>query len=101
MYLIWYYNSIKYIKNKKIKYNYIISTSGPNITHFIAKYAKKINKEAIWISDFRDLWKPYDLIEKGLFLTNKIENSLEHSIIKDSDLIINISKPLHENNLIQ
>lgn len=80
--------AIREIKNEKI--NCILTSSPPHSVHIIGLMIKKIVPKIRWIADFRDPWMtPFS---KGLYLTcslsNRIERRLEHSVIKNADLVL-------------
>ena len=96
--------AIREIKNDKI--NCILTSSPPYSVHIIGLMIKKIVPKIRWIADFRDPWMtPFS---KGLYLTsslsNRLERRLEHSIIKNADLVLTTTDLLankfkHEYNI--
>lgn len=70
----------------------IISSSAPYSCHIIAeKLSKKYNIK--WIADFRDPWVSNAFADHGTFL-KVIYKYFEKKIVKNSDRIISVSKPI-------
>ncbi len=75
----------------------IITTGPPHSVHFVGKYAKR--KTGVrWIADFRDPWTQvyYNQMMPRTVLTEKIDSSLERSVLKSADEVIVISKSMAE-----
>lgn len=47
-------NATNEIRKQNCKYDVIISSHGPEASHYIGRSCKKIQNDAIWIADFRD-----------------------------------------------
>lgn len=90
---LWAINSLHFLKTSDKGYDVIISSSLPASVTWVGSYAKKINPQALWIADFRDLWSLNHLIE-FTFLSKKIDSFLERKFLKDCDLITTVSEDL-------
>ncbi len=87
--LLWYIPNI--IKINKIRKNnnfdYIISSSPPNVVHFIGKFFK--NRNNIWIADFRDPWEKRYSNKHSLM--NFIDGKIKLKTILKANIITCIS----------
>ena len=93
--VFWYPKVKKYIKINKnhLKFDVIFSTSPMFTNHLVAKQIKKINANAILISDFRDFhYLENSQYKKGIkaFLNKKLESNC----IKRSDKVCFISEAM-------
>lgn len=80
---------------RKEKFNAIISSSSPVITHLVAKKLKK-EFNLPWVADFRDLWT----LNHNYFYPSWrkfFETRLELKILKTSDALVTVSMPLVDN----
>jgi len=94
--LFWYINVIRYLnKNTSLinETNIVLSTSPAFSNHLIAKFIKKKNKSIKWIADFRD-FHFLKTTENKKDLKSLINQNLENSIIKKSDIITFISQSM-------
>ncbi|WP_461206455.1 glycosyltransferase family protein [Clostridium sp. DL1XJH146] len=83
----------KIIKEEKIEVIY--TTSCPYSTHLIGyELAKEIPIK--WIADFRDPWVSNPFIKNGPIL-ERINIGLEQKVVKKSDKVISVSKPIIDN----
>ncbi len=74
------------------KFDIILSSSSPVITHIVAKKLKE-KYHLSWLADFRDLWTqnndyPYSVFRK------RIEEKLEVQTMKTANALITVSDPL-------
>lgn len=80
----------KIIKSDKI--DVIFTTSGPYTSHIIGyKLAKNIDIK--WIADFRDPWVDNPFVHNS-FIVNLIYKNLEKKVVKRSDKVLSVSKPI-------
>lgn len=90
----WYKYAIKAGNDllEKEKFDAIISSSPPHISHLVAN--KLIKKTKIpWIADFRDLWTQ-DHYYPFSFLRKIFERRLEIRTLKSTSALVTISQPL-------
>jgi len=71
----------------------VVSTYAPYACHVIAYNLKKEQIAKQWIADFRDLWTDHHNF-KGLFPFTYVERNLERLLMKQTDAITTVSKPL-------
>ena len=90
---LWKRPALDQIKNRK--FDVVVSTFGPYVTHLIAEKIIKNKQAARWIADYRDLWVDHGLM-KGLFPFTLLERKLQYRINKQADLITTVSEPLAE-----
>ncbi len=90
--IFWYPKVKKYIKANKnqLKFDVIFSTSPMFTNHLVAKQVKKINANAILITDFRDFhYLANEQLKKGI--KSFLNKRLELKILKNADKITFIS----------
>ena len=77
------------------KIDVIFSSAPPYTTHLIAKSLSLSNKIP-WVADFRDPWTDrfYNYENKRLWLAQKLDKYLEHSVIKNADKCITVSRTI-------
>jgi phage pi2 protein 07 len=73
------------------KFEAIISTSPPEISHIIASQLKK-KFDINWIADFRDPWSQKFSNRKS-WLVNYFERRMEIKTISNADLLVSVTKP--------
>ncbi len=90
---LWKRPALKKIKDRK--FDAVVSSFGPYVSHLIAEKVI-LNKQAdIWVADYRDLWVDHGLM-KGLFPFTILENKLQYRINRRADFITTVSEPLAE-----
>ena len=79
----------------KYKIDAIFSSAPPYTTHLIAK-SLSISNKIPWVADFRDPWTDrfYNYENKRWWLTQKLDKYLEHSVIKNADRCISVSRTI-------
>ena len=77
------------------KIDAIFSSAPPYTTHLIAKSLSLSNKIP-WVADFRDPWidRFYNYENKRWWLAQKLDKYLEHSVIKNADKCITVSRTI-------
>ena len=77
------------------KIDVIFSSAPPYTTHLIAKSLSLSNKIP-WIADFRDPWTDrfYNYENKRWWPAQKLDKYLEHSVIKNADKCITVSRTI-------
>jgi len=84
----WIISGITQTKKLCQKYNpFLIISSYPISSHFIAAMIKKSNPEIKWIAEFPDLWSQNHIYPYTKFRQN-IDKILEKIVLKKSDKII-------------
>ena len=93
----WYPNAVKVgdgiIKHNKI--DAILSSAPPYTAHLIAKRLS-LSHNIPWVADFRDPWTDrfYNLENKRLWLTEKIDKYLETNVINIANKRITVSEAI-------
>lgn len=88
---------ITFIKNNK-GFDKIISSYGPTSAHILGYIAKKMNPQAFWLADYRDLWMSGNYYtEEKQNISKKIKILIEKIIIKESNEIVTVSNGLAKN----
>ena len=77
------------------KIDAIFSSAPPYTAHLIAKRLSLSNKIP-WVADFRDPWTDrfYNYENKRWWLAQKLDKYLEHSVIKNADKCITVSRTI-------
>lgn len=99
----WVAPSVRFLRNylKNHPVDVIITTGPPHSMHLIGLHLKKKFPGISWVSDFRDPWSEWDLLDvlktkKG---ARKKHQELEKKVLQLSDLVVSIS-PYHVDRLI-
>ncbi len=99
----WVVPSLKFLKDylKKHPVDAIITTGPPHSMHLIGLNLKKKFPNLVWVSDFRDPWSEWDLLDvlKTKERARRKHQALERKVLQNSDLVISIS-PYHVERLI-
>lgn len=82
----WFFPAKKWLMNSNKKWDFVISTCGPYVTHCVGYKAKVLNKTNFWVADYRDLWSHNELF-KGLFPFSLLEKYMESVILSKVDLL--------------
>ena len=92
---IWWSNLIL---NNKIKLNtdfdIVISTYGPQSSHFIAAYLKSINQDIKWVADYRDLWSISHLSYLPLWKKKQLMKIEYNLVAENASLVTTVSEEL-------
>ena len=88
----------KIIKNLSI--DLIFSSAPPPTLHLIAKRLARWSGLK-WIADFRDPWTGiyYFTDHRRMFLSRKIDERLERSVLRDADGVVSVGKVILEEDL--
>jgi len=89
----WYPGALKAVPS--VKWDLVISTFSPYVTHLLAYRLKKSGQAKYWIADFRDLWVDHHLYS-GLWPFKALESYFESKICRTADLVTTVSVPLVE-----
>ncbi len=100
--IFWVKPSVEYLIDfiHRNKIEKIITTGPPHSIHLIGLRLKRLNPALQWITDFRDPWSEWDLLDT-LSLTSlarKKHASLERKVLTTADRVITIA-PYHVNHL--
>ena len=96
--IFWVKPSVEYLIDfvKRNKIEKIITTGPPHSIHLIGLKLKKLNPALYWITDFRDPWSEWDLLDT-LSLTSlarKKHVALEKKVLTTADRVLTIA-PYH------
>lgn len=72
----------------------VVSTFGPDETHWLANEMKEENPKLIWVADYRDLWSQNLAWNKLEYLSNALQKVELATVGKNSDLITTVSQDL-------
>jgi glycosyltransferase involved in cell wall biosynthesis len=77
---------------KEWKFDIIVSTFGPPASHIVASRLKQ-RLNVFWVADYRDLWNDRSFLS-ARFPFSFIEKKLEHTTVKNADILTTVSRPL-------
>lgn len=95
----WFFPAKKWLMNSNKKWDFVISTCGPYVTHCIGYKAKILGKTKFWVADYRDLWS-YNELFKGFFPFSLIERLWEINFLKASN-ILSVATTHQRNTLLE
>ncbi|MCK5687274.1 glycosyltransferase [bacterium] len=90
---LWKRPALEHIKDRK--FDIVVSSFGPYVTHLIAEKIIENKQAERWIADYRDLWIDHGLM-KGLFPFTVFEKKLQYRINNKANFITTVSKPLSQ-----
>ena len=82
----YYRDTIRELKNKTERYDYVISTYGPYWPGLVGRYLKKKNKDIVWLADFRD----YCIRDYYHSFTNWLHGAYLNLICRRADVVTEV-----------
>ena len=105
----WFLSSSPIFSKLTRESDVVISTYGPEVSHYIGCKMKILNPSTFWIADYRDLWfNNPSLVNASKKLKEKIKKDEKRTVGRYADLITSVSddiclrlKRLHKKNSIK
>lgn len=79
------------------RFDLVVSTSGPFLSHILARMALLRWRSATWVADYRDLWSSGNYYTRQRGLALRARQGVERAVLARADLVTTVSAGLAAN----